>query len=791
MTEMRRTDGKVTFSGSTALCAQTPWIQNATVRENITFGQEWDEERYWAAVRDACLEPDLELLQDGDSTEIGEKGINLSGGQKQRVNIARAIYFDADIIALDDPLSALDAGVGKALFFNAIMGALSGKTRILVTHALHFLPYVDNIITMEDGKVAEQGTYNELKAKGGSFSRLIRDFGSEDQYEKQQEDEQDAVDGETQEIMKKHDRANMVARGTASSLMQQEERSSGSLRSRTWIDYAKAGHGPFTIPALIVAVVFAQGFFIMTSFWLVYWQEVRFPLSNGVYMAIYAALGIGSALSMFFQGFATAFLNYFASVTLHKNAVKRIMFAPQSFFDTTPLGRIMNRFSKDIDTVDNTLGDAMRMAVGTLGQIMGATILIAIIQPYFLIAMFVVSLLYAHNAKFYRKSSREFKRIDAVLRSSLYSHFSESLSGIATIRSYGETERFCSENIKRMDVENRAYYLTIINQRWLGLRLDMLGSILSFTVAIIVITSHSLSASEAGVGLSTMISVQQSFSWLVRQLAEVENDMVGTERVLHYANELEQEAQHTIEEKKPAAPWPFEGRIEFKDVRMRYREELPDVLQGLTMSVGASEKIGVVGRTGAGKSSIMIALFRMAELSGGSISIDGVDVSKIGLSDLRTGISIIPQDPLLFSGTIRSNIDPFNTKTDAELYDALKRAHLVPSSSNYEENRNSTSGPAGQNQRFTLDTVVEEEGGNLSVGERSLVSLARALVRGSKVLVLDEATASVDVETDSRIQETIRTEFKDKTLLCIAHRLRTILSYDRILVMADGRVAVS
>jgi ABC-type multidrug transport system fused ATPase/permease subunit len=499
---------------------------------------------------------------------------------------------------------------------------------------------------------------------------------------------------------------------------------------------------------------------------------------------------------MFFQGASMAFINFFASVQLHRNAAKRVMFAPQSFFDTTPLGRIMNRFAKDIDTVDNTLGDAMRMAISTAGNIIGATILISIIQPYFLIAMAVVCILYAHNAQFYRKSSREFKRIDAILRSSLYSHFSESLSGIATIRSYGESDRFVSENIKRMDVENRAYYLTIVNQRWLGIRLDMLGSLLTFAVGIIVVTSHAVTAAEGGLALSTMITVQQSFSWLVRQFAEVENDMVGAERIMYYANELDQEAPHVIEDKKPAPSWPAEGRIEFKDVRMKYREELPDVLKGLSISVGASEKIGVVGRTGAGKSSIMVALFRMSELSSGSITIDDIDVSSIGLNDLRSGISIIPQDPLLFSGTLRSNIDPFSTKTDAELYDALKRAHLVPSSSTYSPptdpaSSSGTTTPGNSNNRFNLDTVIEEEGNNLSVGERSLVSLARAMVRGTKVLVLDEATASVDVETDSKIQETIRNEFKDRTLLCIAHRLRTILSYDRILVMSDGQVAVS
>lgn len=313
----------------------------------------------------------------------------------------------------------------------------------------------------------------------------------------------------------------------------------------------------------------------------------------------------------------------------------------------------------------------------------------------------------------------------------------------------------------------------------------MLGSLLTFAVALIVVLNHKVSAAHSGLGLSTMLTIQQVFSWLVRQLAEVENDMVGAERIMYYANNLEQEPAHEIPDRKPDPAWPGNGQITFDNVVMKYRPELPDVLKGLTIHVKPAEKIGIVGRTGAGKSSIMAALFRMCELSSGSISIDGINIADIGLDDLRSRISIIPQDPLLFSGTLRSNIDPFNAHGDAELYDALKRAHLIPSATYDHTKEGGADTPVS---RFNLDYVVEEEGGNLSVGERSLVSLARALVRDPKVLVLDEATASVDVETDSKIQDTIRREFGHKTLLCIAHRLRTILSYDRILVMSDGRV---
>lgn len=562
----------------------------------------------------------------------------------------------------------------------------------------------------------------------------------------------------------------------------------------------------------------------MTSFWLVYWQENKWGLGTSKFEGAYIALGFGSAISLFAMGAVQAYFTFLAALSLHKGAILRVMHAKMSWFDTELGGRIMNRLTKDIDSesqklskqrrgkltqsslaLDNTLGDNMRMLISTLANIIGAVILIAIVEPYFLIAVAGVGVLYVQLAGFYQKSALSLKRIDAVLRSPLYAHFSESLSGTAVIRAFGESRRFVEDNCRYMSLENRAYYLTIVNQRWLGVRLDFLGTCLTFAVAIIVVVARHVSPANGGLILSYMVTVQQSFSWLCRQWAEVANDLNAAERVLEYANDLEQEAPHEIEETKPPANWPSEGKIDFNNVVMSYRPGLPAVLKDLDLHVKPAEKIGVVGRTGAGKSSLMTTLFRLVELSSGSIEIDGVDISKIGLTDLRHGLSIIPQEPLLFSGTIRSNLDPFNVKTDPELWDALHRAHLVDSlhadiekrkaevvAEKLETEKNGGGGDSGHytpvQSRFTLDSIVEDEGGNLSVGQRSLVSLARALVRDAKIVVLDEATASVDLETDKRIQETIRTEFRGKTLLCIAHRIRTILSYDRILVMNAGQV---
>ncbi|KAK4057952.1 hypothetical protein OIO90_001171 [Microbotryomycetes sp. JL221] len=796
--EMKRLRGTVTFGGSIAYAPQQAWMQSASLRDNILFGQPYEEARYDKVVHDACLEADFAMLPSGDLTEIGEKGVTLSGGQKQRVNIARALYYSADIVLLDDPLSAVDAHVGKHLFEEAICGALAGKTRILVTHALHFLPKVDHIITMEQGQISEQGTFVELMAKqDGAFSRMYHEFvgSGEEKKEEQEEEEEEAIEDAGQKKDEKK---------AGKAIMQEEERLTGAVGWPIYKAFFHAARGYITLPVLVGALAFMQVAQVMQAYWLVWWQKDEFNKPNGFYMGLYAFLGVMQAVGSFCMGVAGVFLGYNASKALHKVAIRGVMYAPMSFFDTTPLGRIMNRFSKDCDTIDNQLNDALRMAFSTGASVLGAIILIAAIIPYFLPVVAAVLVLYFYASSFYRASAREIKRLDNFLRSSLYAHFGESLSGMATIRAYGESEKFLKKNEYYIDIENRAYFLTIVNQRWLGFRLDLFGSILTFVVAIFGVgTRTSISPSETGLVLSYILSIQAAFSWLVRQISEAENDMNSVERMLHYGNQLEQEAPAIVEEKRPEEAWPSQGSIEFDKVVMRYRPELPPVLKGLSLTIKGGEKIGVVGRTGAGKSSIMQALFRIVELNSGTIKVDGQDISEIGLRDLREKLAIIPQDALLFNGTIRTNLDPFGQHSDHEMWDALKRAWLVDKSAGLtteeKEKMHQEALAAGEDQaaegavtqpnRFSLDLVIEDEGLNLSVGERSLVSLARALVRDSKIIVLDEATASVDLSTDAKIQRTIREQFTDKTLLIIAHRLRTIIDCDRVLVMSDGQVA--
>ncbi|KAG0701997.1 ABC protein [Suillus ampliporus] len=858
--EMKKVSGHVTFGGRIGYCQQTVWIQNATLRDNITFGRPFEEDRYWRVLEIACLLPDLLLLPDGDLTEIGEKGINLSGGQKQRVNIARALYFDPEIVIFDDPLSAVDAQVGKSLFQDAILGALRnrGVTVILVTHAIHFLSQVDYIYTMNNGVITESGTYDELISRGGDFARLDMEFGGH-ASEGKDDDQAKEVTPQTgvtiEDVKLKSDRTREKATGIGKlegRLMVKEKRSTGSLSWRVYWSYLVAGRGWITGPLVLFFIIAMQGSQILNSYTLVWWESNKFDRPNSFYQILYGCLGVSQTVFTFLLGAVVDFLAFYASQNLHHKSVRNVFYAPMSFFDTTPTGRLLSVLGKDIDSIDNQLSicveigyvsRTLRLPGLTMGIQLSlrcpplwarsssfrplshtlVSICVSIAEdralPLSSYAVFFIVIGVCYFSAFYRASAREVKRLASNVDHQilcfalfLYSHFSETLTGLPTIRSYGEMKRFIIANRYYVDLEDRALSIVVTNQRqvvlirisrqslahyfpslrWLAIRLDFMGNILVFVVALLAVSDVSgIKRRPDRVGTHVYHHAGTNV-WF-------RNETDGRRRELHERSRTSTSKgtrslkRHHMKSKiaSPPAQWPEHGVMEFNNVKMAYRPGLPNVLRGISIKVRAGEKIGVVGRTGAGKSSLMLALFRIVELSGGSITIDGVDISTIGLKDLRSKISIIPQDPLLFSGTIRSNLDPFSTHGDAELWDALHRSCLVDSNTDSTQSISSDGirGKQTSTSRHQLDSTIESEGANLSVGERSLLSLARAMVKDCKVVVLDEATASVDLETDNKIQHTIQTEFKDRTLLCIAHRLRTIISYDRILVLDAGLVA--
>ncbi|ODQ63098.1 hypothetical protein NADFUDRAFT_72210 [Nadsonia fulvescens var. elongata DSM 6958] len=802
---MRKTSGSVEVSGSVTFCSQ-PWIQNATIKHNIVFGEDKGEEWYRKIIDVCSLERDFESLPAGDQTEVGERGITLSGGQKARINLARAVYSDSDIILLDDVLSAVDAHVGKHIVEKCILGLMSKKTRVLATHQLNILEYADKVIFLNGSSNIEMGTLADITARSQGFRDLLEYASNQEAVEEEEEvvEEEEENGGSlmkkkssvSQKVQKKDVESGDSDNEPRGVLMQKEDRATDSVSLNVYMAYIKTGAGSLTyvfIPVFILMVTLANGSQIMSSTWLSWWTYDNFKRGSGFYIGIFVMLALLSGIFMFIFFYMLTVVGNHAATGLHLQAVKAVLHAPMAFFDTTPLGRIINRFSKDADTMDNEISDQTRLFISTLSQIIGVFVIAIVYLPWFALALIPFFGGFLLASSYYRASAREIKRLDSLGRSVVFSHFAESLNGLVTINAFPSApERFIAKNEKSIDNMNSAYFMTISNQRWLSLRLDFCASCLTLVLSLLCVTrTFHINPSSVGLIISYMLQITGMLSLMVRNMAQVENNMNSVERVHYYASKVEPEAPYRIPETAPPTNWPESGRIKFQNLSMAYRPGLPLVLKNIVVDIKGGEKIGICGRTGAGKSSIMSSLYRLSEASAGSVLIDDLDISKLGLYELRSKLSIIPQDPTLFQGTVRSNIDPFDKSTDFELWDALRRSWLIDESDaeKMKTSINAETGVSnGMTSKFHLDSPVNDEGTNFSLGERQLIALARALVRKSQILILDEATASVDYETDHKIQSTITKEFSYCTILCIAHRLKTILNYDRILVLEQGEV---
>ncbi|CCM00202.1 uncharacterized protein FIBRA_02230 [Fibroporia radiculosa] len=799
--EMRRTRGQVVVSSRIAFAPQTPWIMHASVRENITFGQPEDEKRLKEIYHACCLEEDLEMFPQGQDTEIGEKGINLSGGQKARVSLARAAYSGSEIVLMDDSLSAVDAHVGKTLVDSCLVkGPLAGKTRILVTHALHMLDKTDYVYVMDNGAIAEQGTFNDLMNKGAVFSRLMEEFGNQ-----RREEVEITAKIESNIITVPKSEGEKQTRPKVA-LMQAEERLTGAVSLKVYDNYLRAAGGLWWILVLFINVVVYQGSQVANNLVLGWWtSESISGFTQGDYMALYAALGVGSGVGAFLLSMSFTVATLIAGLRLFKDALNSVLHSPVSFFDTTPMGRIMSRLSNDQNTLDLNLALTANQLLQTFSSVVGTVVLVFYTLPYLGTIFAPLLLLYLIAAMFYRRTSVETKRLDSIMRSMLYSAYTECLTGLSTVRSYRAQNRFVMQSDHGQDMENRAYYMTIAIQQWLSIRLDTLGNLLVLGIALFASGIRTtIDPSSIGVVLSYTLSgefwyfnnvfrkaaysapstVTEVLSSLIQTYAQNEQNFNAVERVQYYT-QLPSEGETTMPN-DPSPAWPEQGRIRFENVELAYREGLPLVLKGVTFTVHPGEKIGIVGRTGAGKSSLLQALFRIVNTQGGIIEIDGYNIRDIGLDTLRGQLALVPQDALLFKGTLRQNLsmkgppsDPQGIRADAELISALKRTWLLP--------RDGSCDPVVE-AKFSLDSPVSEEGSNYSAGEKQLLALCRAVVKNSRIIVLDEATSNVDVQMDAKLQATIQMEFSSSTLLCIAHRLNTIVYYDKILVMDAGKV---
>lgn len=776
---MAKKSGLIGVNGSLLLCGQ-PWVQNSTVKENILFGEQYDSKRYKSVIEVCALESDLKSLPAGDLTEIGERGVTLSGGQKARVNLARAVYsLNKDIYLLDDILSAVDANVGKHITKYCLMEYIGDRTRILATHQLSLIKKADRVVFVNNDGTIDVGTENELREKNPQFVALM-------EFNKEHESGDHKKNDQIAKVTSVNDEAKPGEENGA--LFGEEERAYDSIPFSIYKQYAQAGQGIFGFSAffiLLFLMVLAVFLTLFTNVWLSFWVGNKFKsLSNGTYIGLYVGFTILSCVLIALEFTMMGYINTEASKVLNLQAVKRVLHTPMSFMDTTPIGRIINRFSKDTNSLDNEISLQLKLFLHFGAVIIGILILAIIYLPWFAITIPFLLIMFLVITNYYQASSREVKRLEAINRSFVYNNFNEVLNGLNTIKAYGAQNRFMKKNDKFVDRLNEVYFVVIANQRWIAVNLDTLAGLIVFIVAMLSVTRQ-FNISPSSVGLLTyyMIEFSQLLSFISTSYTEVENEMNSVERVCHYANNLEQEAAYRRSEFKPAPEWPSKGEVCFQNVSSRYREGLPLVLNNLSFVVEESSKIGICGRTGAGKSSLVSTLYRLSELAGGKILIDGVNISQLGLFDLRSKLSIIPQDPVLFQGTIKKNLDPFNEATDDELWDAMRRSGLI-STEKFETIKTQT-----ENQdKFHLNSKVEDEGANFSLGERQLLALARALVRRSKILIMDEATSSVDFETDAKIQKTIAEEFKKCTILCIAHRLKTIIKYDKILVLEKGEL---
>ncbi|KAG9239762.1 P-loop containing nucleoside triphosphate hydrolase protein [Amylocarpus encephaloides] len=827
--DLWKVKGKVVLHGTTAYVAQQAWVMNASVKENIIFGHRFDPDFYEKTIKACALTEDFAQLPDGDETEVGERGISLSGGQKARLTLARAVYARADIYLLDDCLSAVDQHVGRHLIDNVLgpNGLLNGRTRILATNSIPVLMEADFICLLREGKILERGTYSQLMAMKGEISNLIKTASSQDHSaeessssdsstiisagsdDREKGDEIEEAQEHLTQIQpirpggsgaKKRKGSKVALRRASSASFKgprgkfrdeeenikskqgKEHSEQGKVKWNVYAEYAKTSN-LFAVAMYGLMLIGGQTAQIAGSVWLKKWSEVNGKEGKnpevGKYIGVYFAFGIGSAALVVVQ---TLILWIFCSIEASRKLHERMAFAifrsPMSFFETTPAGRILNRFSSDIYRVDEVLARTFNMLFVNASRATFTLVVISTSTPAFIALIVPLSGVYYWVQRYYLRTSRELKRLDSVSRSPIYAHFQESLGGITTIRAYRQQLRFAMENEWRVDANLRAYFPSINANRWLAVRLEFLGSIIIFSAAgfaiVSVATGSGLSAGLVGLAMSYALQITQSLNWIVRQTVEVETNIVSVERVLEYAR-LPSEAPEVIHRHRPPISWPANGAVEFNNFSTKYREGLEPVLKNINLEIKAHEKIGVVGRTGAGKSSLTLALFRIIEPTEGNISIDSLNTSTIGLLDLRRRLAIIPQDAALFEGTIRDNLDPGHVHDDTELWSVLEHARLKDHVASMDGG---------------LEAKIHEGGSNLSQGQRQLVSLARALLAPSNILVLDEATAAVDVETDALLQTTLRSPlFAKRTIITIAHRINTILDSDRIVVLDQGRVA--
>lgn len=811
--EVPQVIGTLELLGSIAYCSQIPWILHGTVQHNITFGESYDEGKFSRVIEACSLAPDLRQLANGAGTIIGERGINLSGGQKARISLARAAYSGASVYLLDDPLSAVDAHVAAQLVKNCLgsQGYLSKQTRILVSHQTQFASEADTVLIMRNGEIVAAGPPNQFskeelqsassldgstdwtsnvtkkeisqppsmsravsahdpKTKAPELRRCISEPGEETDSKVVEETETE-VPSESEDSRSK----GVVVEETEERAEDMEE---GHLSLRVWCTFMRAmGCGAFWV--IILNVISTIGY-LAAALWLGHWPEVEAKLGTGDALAILAVLAFSILFFTLLRILMFQWSSLALAISMHKKALWAVLRAPMSWLDTTPGGRIINRFSSDMSKIDLDLQGSMQNLLRAVCDLVASILVAGTVLPVIFLVFVPILLAYYRIQKVYRKAGREVQRLASKSRSPIYQGVDEAIVGVTTIRAYDKQGYFMDQNERRVSRSVRLDFTQMGCQKWLGFRLKLLGSIVSTLVAVLVVLhrylgpfGRAISGPSAGLALRYAQTLSNSMEGILNNLTMAEQCLVAVERLNTY---MELEDEGSLTDSSDQSEWLDTGSVCFENVVMRYREGTPLVLKGLSFEIPGGSSLGIVGRTGAGKSSLLQVLFRMSPLEAGAVYLDGHDTSQMGLHTLRKSLAIIPQDPVGFTGTVRFNLDPFNQHTDDAIWQELEKVQLKT----YFEAQD------GQ-----LLFQVAAGGENLSVGQRQLLCCARALIRGTRILVLDEATASVDFTTDGLIQDILQKEVRTKhlTTLTIAHRIQTVLGGDRVLVVADGKAA--
>ncbi|TBU41809.1 P-loop containing nucleoside triphosphate hydrolase protein [Dichomitus squalens] len=842
---------------SISYAAQTPWLRHQSIRENVLFGFPYNDDRYRAVIECCALIPDLEMLEDGDATEIGTRGVTLSGGQKARVALARAIYAPTKYVLLDDPLSAVDSHTARFLVERLLRGPLlAGRTVILVTHHVDLvLPSAHYLLRMVNGRIETQGTVEDLRVRGilGTVAALEERELAAGSRERLVASEVGTVPGgkpiDVEKTTLKKPRV----------LVEEERRAVGRIKWPTYKAYLEAssywtwvilgilvfvsqfvGVGEKvwikiwgeayrmggSLPAMQLSAMYwgstkgqkalpasarsvAQVLLTPTGDQSTRWANMTFPPAEEhpyFYIGIYTAIALSAGLISVCAAIAQYAGGLRASRLMFEQLLNNVVRATMRWYDTTPQGRLLNRFSKDIETIDTSLGQTLRSISESLASLVVSLVIITVIFPLFVVPATILTYFYILIASLYQPAGRDIRRMESTSKSPIFSSLSEVLDGIVTIRAFSVEARFLDDFFKKVDAATQMFHMFWQVNRWLQLQLQVVNAIMVLTTTLFALSGY-VSAGLAGICITSAISFTGDVYWVCRNWANLELEFNSVERIVEYLD-LPKEPPTHISKSRPPAYWPSststngDSLLVVRDLVVKYAPELPPVLHGVSFSLRARERVGLIGRTGSGKSTLAMSLLRFVEPASGSIIIDGIDISSVGLHDLRSRVTFIPQDATLFSGTLRENLDPFNEHTDAECLDVLYRVHLLsdaratpnprdshPEITGGDDTRGDAEAKLEEATRtITLDAEVSAGGTNFSQGQRQLIAMARALLRHSALVILDEATSSIDMETDAKIQATIREEFKESMLLTVAHRLRTIVDYDRLLVLDKGKV---